>query len=116
MWESKPPSRPPATLLISVSSSELLLANFKELTSKAFSRQRTAQAEVVVSSFSRASEVLASWGVLFYFPVIHSMNSKMLTAFMGGMEAGIHPSLKLQQEGRVLVKGRCIQLWQNKGI
>lgn len=95
VWESSPPGGPPATLLIALSSSEQLLANFKEFTSKAFSRHRTAQAEFVVSSFSRASKVLASWGVLFYFLVIHSIHSKMLTAFMGGMEAGIHPWLKL---------------------
>lgn len=83
VWELEPPAGPPATLLIALSSLELLLANFKEFTSKVFGRHRTAQAEVVVFSFSRASEVVASWGVLFYFPIVHSMHSKTLTAFMG---------------------------------
>lgn len=94
------PAGPPASLLLALSSSEPLLANFKEITSKAFGRHRTAQAEVVASSFGRANEVLDSWEVLFYFPVVHSMHSKMRTAFLGSMQAAIHPSLELCGERR----------------
>lgn len=39
----KVPDWPPSTLLISLPSSELLLASFKEFTSKAFGRHRTAR-------------------------------------------------------------------------
>lgn len=52
------PAGPPASLLLALSSSEPLLANFKEFTSKAFGRHRTAQAEVVASSFA---ELMKSW-------------------------------------------------------
>lgn len=101
VWGLKPPGGPPASVLVACSSSEPILANFKEFTSKAFGRRRTAQAEVVVSSFSRASKALASWGVLFYFPVTHSVQSKTQSALMRGMEGGIHPSLELvEKEGK----------------
>lgn len=93
---------PPATLLLALqfsSSSEPLLASFKGLTSKGFGSRRTAQAEAVVSSFSRAHKVLASWGVLFCFPVIHAVPSEMLPAFVGGIEAS-RTALAVQQEGQ----------------
>lgn len=117
VWGSKPPGGPPASLLVACSSSEPILANFKEFTSKAFGRRRTAQAEVVVSSFRRASEVLASWGVLFYFPVTHSVQSKTQTALMRGMEGGIHPSLQLvQQEGKAGERYVCPDLAEQRRL
>lgn len=87
----------------SLPSSEPLLANFKEFTSKAFGRHRTARLRLEFPALAEGVEP-SSLFLLF-----------TQAAFLGDMEAAFTPHLSCAARGEAPVKGRYLQLWQNKG-